>query len=364
MAKSPLTLDGIRRINAKSNKYTTGTFLGYYIQRLLDMVDTFRFIEPLHVQYLNELFYRNIHNLTMKEYFRYMSENMDTPPITASKRELLVIDGYIKFIELCIEHKEHCNIDALKNLCVIMHEPIIKGFVIPTNTNIKQSDFYDSVEKDKLLNVLNTFDKENDFLIQRLKNIKHSDLKGADGLQQMRKQILKDKSKLQYLNVYEITSVKDILSASLQEIFNANKCINKCPICHRIFTPVARTDTKYCNYPVSGLLSKYKNTPCKNIAVLENRRNHYKNDEIYKLYKRIRTKLYNRIEYGAAERNSDEIMEKAQTEYENFIYTYDDLREEMKTAKDISKEEGAKAEEKLLLWLKEQEITTSRKKKK
>jgi len=71
------------------------------------------------------------------------------------------------------------------------------------------------------------------------------------------------------VNFYPLSSIEDLFSASLQEIFNANLKIKKCEYCDYMFIPYEkRADIKYCE----KIWEENNGKTCGQLAKLENQR--------------------------------------------------------------------------------------------
>lgn len=167
------------------------------------------------------------------------------------------------------------------------------------------------------------------------------------------------------IQIYEIETLIDLLSAFIQAAFSKNKIIKECENCYKTFIPLKRNDEKYCTYKLVG-----DNTNCKSIAHTRNKKTYFSDPEIQQLYDKLRKRLYNRIRNAEYNKKdiSDSAINKALKDYDDFIDMYKQFTERIYESENLIKNSdehlqndlSITTEIDLLIWLKEFDEKTSK----
>ncbi len=109
---------------------------------------------------------------------------------------------------------------------------------------------------------------------------------------------------------FQISSVSDLLIASIQATISAKKPIRQCQCCGKYFIPRHRTDEKYCSYSYDGYGKGGKQ--CQEVARYEKQQERIRNNLGLRMHNSIRTMLSNKEdgEYG------DEYLKFCEESYE------------------------------------------------
>ena len=144
------------------------------------------------------------------------------------------------------------------------------------------------------------------------------------------KQIWDKESSKYTLYTYECDLMEEVIISLLHYLARYNKPVKRCSICGRYFSPINRTDEKYCS-------RSYVSDTCKIIGKREARRIRMQTDAVTKKYNSVCTNLSNRI-YASKIVNNP-------LEQENRRKTLEKFREEYQVKK------KKLTEEKLLEWM-------------
>lgn len=313
-----------------NQKYPMGTFLSKCVEiapviiNEIECDSTFECISQIINSYFDITCTKEETMEVLKEYLLRGTSLLLRSPKKIWMSEIDKIDNYITFIETCSQYKEHCNLLDLESFSSAINESLVRCERIVTNFDI---DILVNKSNHRRLNVgfihdALSQDKERyEEIFKSFKIVKSNNLPAP--FSKLIENVHRNKSLLLYSNCYKINSIKDLLSASLQEIFTSGHIIKRCEYenCARCFVPMNRSDEKYCNY-------KNPENPktCKEIVDLENRKKRYKNTENQRIHKIITSKLYNRKIYASS---TDD--EKALTkQLIDFQVESQELREQVK----------------------------------
>ncbi len=221
------------------------------------------------------------------------------------------LNNLIQYIKLCAREKQkYCNETSLILFCNMNSIPIKQPKKIPF-----QLDVGGISQALTLSDVKAVMDREE---------------KKAEAIEEFfDKMKTPGKVPRRIYSYYEINSYTDFLLATLSEIVNAKKVINKCKVCSRYFIPRNRNDTAYCYNPSL----KNPNNSCYKQYKIEQQLIKDRATESNKVNKSIRTMMGNRLLYG-------QITEE---EFKNY------KTENRKWRKDLT--EGMVSEDEYLEWL-------------
>jgi len=232
------------------------------------------------------------------------------------KSETLLTRNYWHFIKLCLGHKEHCNLSDLYKFSSLIGDTLKsceKRMAVPEYFSGKASSFdsYDKIHdvltwgNNEQNSKLDKFTKARNFIRdtpELQKKIESDDIKEIYKIiRNLKKEITGD-----FVYLYPITTVTDIISASLQSIFGAKCYIKKCELCGRIFVP-KRCDARFCDkisyYDISKTCKEYRRTQKElerqnrneYMKLYRSRKNSIENST--KVTKQYRAEFYEKSEY-------------------------------------------------------------------
>lgn len=245
-----------------------------------------------------------------------------------AENEVVHLKSFIQFITMCANNREHCTLWDLERFHNIIDEPMVRCRTAWNNID----DYSDvTLDENDILKLLEKDKERHKTIIGNIKANMKEDKETYKNLPPELQKILNQYKRTGMLgnntNYYEIKSIIDLLSACLQEIFKADKCIAICEHCGRLFIPPHRRDTKYCSFPSP----ENSNRNCKEQVRLENQIKRDNAKESAKMHKIIRTMYANK--YG-----------ETSGELNNFLNDSRDKRDLIK--------EGKLTEDEYVTWLK------------
>lgn len=202
----------------------------------------------------------NLHGDLLHPFLRsVLCETVDNP--IASDILACSTNQYSDFIADCIKDEAQCTIDSLRTFSREKSERMVGAETVQLNLedyfNLRHSMGALNFEEltDVLLSHFQLSQKERVEIINRLPLYTDN----ADEFwMTLRKELSdllmlypKDSPILTY-HIYKLDFLSDLLSASLQEIFNEKKIIKRCGNCNKLFVPPKRSDTQYCLRPSPG----------------------------------------------------------------------------------------------------------------
>lgn len=225
-----------------------------------------------------------------------------------SKRGKEKIHNYLEFIKMCADHPKYCALKNLYSFSLMINEPLVGYKVEATDVRIRTFD-----------GVVNSEDMFKAFKELKATPIYKFKPTGYEQTKQYFHQVMFKNGYMETLtyHVYELRTIRDFLSAALQEIFRHSKQIKYCgnEDCGQYFVPLNYNE-KYCN----NISPKNPNKTCKEYMRLFNQQRSEKSSELKILQKRVRNMLHQRaFTYGNFSAD----------EYQNFLDTCDDFRKKI-----------------------------------
>ena len=175
-----------------------------------------------------------------------------------------VLRNYYNFIDLCFRDKSHCSTEDLSRFCAMAGIALKGGVTIA----LEATPFNGILIPEQIHNRLNSLKRPEKTTLFELLGKNDPIIKGI-------------------LRFYVLSSIQDLLSASLQEIFNAGYVIKRCAYCGHLFIPSKRNDVKYCE----TLRPENKGKTCGELSKKQKQVIREKESDSEKIHKSIRTML-------------------------------------------------------------------------
>ena len=162
---------------------------------------------------------------------------------------------YEDFINKCAKNHKLCSFDNLKNLCIENRLPLQGPNIVWFDFQefIKYEAAHERPDTEELVDTL-----LNHFQIQESKREKlryalpiYSD--DFEGIMKVLQKLIDEegiaeKHRFEY-HMYKVTSLAELFSAVLREIFEAKRYIHQCKHCNKFFITPYRSDNKFCCRP-------------------------------------------------------------------------------------------------------------------
>ncbi len=181
-----------------------------------------------------------------------------------SRFNIEALRNYYNFIDLCFQDKSHCSTEDLSRFCAMTGIALKGGVTIALGA----MPFDGVLIPEQIHNQLDSIKRPENTTIFELFGKNDPIIKGV-------------------LRFYVLSSIQDLLSASLQEIFNASHVIKRCAYCGRLFIPSKRNDVKYCE----TLWPENRGKTCGELAKKQKQVIREKECNSEKIHKSIRTML-------------------------------------------------------------------------
>lgn len=181
-----------------------------------------------------------------------------------SRFNIEALRNYYNFIDLCFQDKSHCSTEDLSRFCAMAGIALKGGVTIA----LEATHFDGILIPEQIHNRLDALKRPEKTTLFELLGKNDPITKGI-------------------LRFYVLSSIQDLLSASLQEIFNAGYVIKRCAYCGRLFIPSKRNDVKYCE----TLWHENEGKTCGELAKKRKQVIREKESDSEKIHKSIRTML-------------------------------------------------------------------------